>query len=220
MKPGPKPIPDSDRFWKFVIKTENCWIWIGGTDENGRGIFTPYKRKATRAYRFSWELVKGPIPKGLNICHNCDNPICVNPEHLFIGTQKDNLDDMVDKGRHNPISFPGDKNPNAKLTKEATLEIKNSIDIPSKDLAIKYKVHIETIRRIRRQQGWVTSGDIKKSYSRGISGNKNYNAVLNDDIVRIIRKSPKKNIELAKIYGVSATLIGLIRKHKAWKHVK
>lgn len=153
MKRGPKPTPDSDRFWKFVIKTEYCWLWTGGTDGNGRGVFTPYKRKSTKAYRFVWELVKGEIPKGLQICHDCDNPICVNPNHLFIGTQQDNLDDMVRKGRHNPISFPREKNPNAKLNEKSVYEIKRS-NAKTKELALKYNVCTQTIRRIKKGENW------------------------------------------------------------------
>ena len=95
------------RFWKSVDKKgENeCWEWVGGTVTGGYGKFS-VNRKYTRVHRFSYELHKGKIPKGegyhgMCVCHSCDNPLCVNPKHLRLGTQKENIQEMFTKGRNN-----------------------------------------------------------------------------------------------------------------------
>lgn len=89
------------RFWAKVKKTDYCWIWQGkATCGKSRkyGQFS-IKNKSVEVHRFSWQLANGPIPKGMNILHKCDNPICVNPDHLFIGTNLDNIKDKMAKGR-------------------------------------------------------------------------------------------------------------------------
>jgi hypothetical protein len=94
--------PLIDTFWENVIKTNKCWLWTGSTDGHGYGhMFRERKEgnKTIKAYRFSYEIHNGPIPKGLVIMHVCDNPPCVNPKHLFLGTFADNVHDACKKGR-------------------------------------------------------------------------------------------------------------------------
>lgn len=89
-----------DRFnEKYEInESTGCWLWHGSKDKDGYGkININYKNY--RAHRLSYELFKDIIPEGLFVCHTCDTPNCVNPEHLFLGTNQDNMDDMVAKGR-------------------------------------------------------------------------------------------------------------------------
>lgn len=89
-----------EKFMKNVKKIENgCWEWQGPVVSVGYGCFR-IENKSVYAHRASWEIFKGEIPKGMLICHTCDNPKCVNPEHLFIGNHKDNYEDMKKKGRH------------------------------------------------------------------------------------------------------------------------
>lgn len=93
-----KPAPI--RFWAkvSVAGADECWEWQGGKKEGGHGVFFDGERLVP-AHRFSYELHHGPIVSGLEICHTCDNPPCVNPTHLFAGTHKDNMEDCVQKGR-------------------------------------------------------------------------------------------------------------------------
>lgn len=88
------------RFFEKVNKTETCWTWTGPTNGKGYGLIE-IEGKKILTHRWSYEHHKGQIPDGLLVCHECDNPPCVNPSHLWVGTQKDNVRDAIDKGRFN-----------------------------------------------------------------------------------------------------------------------
>lgn len=90
--------PVVDRFWKYVKKTKSCWIWTSKNQASGYGRLK-IKGKHISVHRFSYELHKGKIPVGLFVCHSCDNRLCVNPDHLWLGTNTDNIRDMEKKGR-------------------------------------------------------------------------------------------------------------------------
>lgn len=93
-----------DRFWNFVKKDSGCWAWSGTLDSYGYGVLS-FKRKMLKAHRISYEIHNKVIDEELLVCHKCDNPSCVNPEHLFQGTSKDNTWDMIAKGRSGCIGF-------------------------------------------------------------------------------------------------------------------
>lgn len=111
------------RFWPKVQKTEKCWIWTGPVNLKGYGDLRTRNRLKDGhllAHRVSWELHNGPIPEGIEVCHKCDNPPCVRPDHLFLGTHLDNLADAAKKGR----MHPGEKHGMHKLTLQGVIEIR------------------------------------------------------------------------------------------------
>lgn len=88
-----------DEFWQKVQKTSTCWIWTGCVSNTGYGRVTVTGHKQDGAHRLSYEFANGPFDRDLYVLHRCDNPVCVNPDHLFLGTQKDNMADMIEKNR-------------------------------------------------------------------------------------------------------------------------
>ena len=96
---------------------DGCWLWKGKPGSGGYGSW-----KHGQAHRASWEFYRGPIPAGLQVCHRCDVPLCVNPDHLFIGTQSDNIQDMYAKGRGRKKKEKPVKSPRIPLTPEEARE--------------------------------------------------------------------------------------------------
>lgn len=161
---GGKGVPAEDRFWKKVNKegpvhtilNSKCWIWLGplkgdryGRLKNVKGEYKPH--------RFSWNLHIGKIPVGLQVLHKCDTPTCVNPKHLFLGTQQDNIEDMRLKGRTTKgrCFNPTGKNGSTKLTEKDILEIRKKYKKGNGlVLAEEYGVNGSTISRIITGARW------------------------------------------------------------------
>ena len=118
---GPKPRSIKDKFQeKYVVSGESgCWLWTASKDVEGYGQMA-HKGKRYRSHRLSFELHKGEIPDGLKVLHKCDNPSCVNPDHLFLGTHQENMDDMLAKGRQQK----GSRHAHSKITEEVAALIK------------------------------------------------------------------------------------------------
>jgi hypothetical protein len=146
------------RFWSKVDRRgpDDCWEWQGARDRDGYGqIMVNYRRK--RAHRLAWEIVAGPIPAGMFVCHHCDNPPCVNFAHLFLGTVDDNNRDMRDKGRdYTPDARFGEDHYRAKLTAEKVLEIRARVAAGEMqiDLAPEYGILESTISKVVNRQTW------------------------------------------------------------------
>jgi hypothetical protein len=143
-----------DRFWSNVSKAgeDDCWLWNAARDRYGYGVFG-VDRKAAFAHRVAWKISNGYEPRGLCVLHNCDNPRCVNPRHLSVGSQADNLRDMRNKGRDKPppaISLHGTLNGSAKLSDAEVAEIRSSAGvIPQRTLAKKYGISPAQVCRIQ-----------------------------------------------------------------------
>ncbi len=152
--------PLLQRFTENVIIDESteCWNWTAAKFSNGYGAIRNDGRQC-RAHRVSLELHRGPIPSGLCVCHHCDNPGCVNPEHLFLGTQADNVADKIAKGRQvnlrgAAVSNPGTANGNAKLAESDVAAIRSAIGVSQRKLAARFGVGRTQIRRILAGESW------------------------------------------------------------------
>lgn len=140
-----------ERFWRNVKKGSGCWEWIGNRFATGYGQFY-FEDKHWRAHRFVWTLYNGTIPKGIEVCHTCDHPWCVKPDHLFLGTHADNMADAAKKRRF-PIRA-GEDHPMARLNWTKVRAIRAS-SLSAVELAKSYGVGTDTIRRIRRGRTWI-----------------------------------------------------------------
>ena len=142
------------RFWVKVLKSDGCWLWVGNQDHRGYGRFRiDAQGKMDGAHRAAWFLTYGPVPDGLHVCHHCDNPRCVRPDHLFLGTHDDNMRDMTVKGR----GHQGVRNVNAKVTEADVRAIRIRYaagGVTQKALAEKYGVDHTTVSLIVRRKNW------------------------------------------------------------------
>lgn len=147
------------RFWSKVGPPDayDCWPWLGTRNTEGYGQIGVYRRNIALAHRVSWELTYGLIPDGLCVCHHCDYPPCVNPNHLFLGTRNDNVQDMVRKGRHKhpPLisNQRGESHYRAKLTEADVVYIRRKYavgGVMQKQLAKEFRVTCAHISRIVR----------------------------------------------------------------------
>lgn len=149
-------------FWSKVNKNGSipahcpelgqCWEWTAFTDRNGYGRFQ-YNQKGTYSHRASWMIAYGNIPANTDILHKCDNPSCVRPDHLFIGTQQQNVSDMIAKGRH----CHGEQRWNSKLTKVQADEIRERYANGERNksaLGREFDIHESIVRRILKGERW------------------------------------------------------------------
>ena len=151
---------DLDRFWSKVDRSggeDACWPWLAGKRHQGYGQYGFGNRadgtfKNYKAHRLAYELVCGPIPPGMHACHRCDRPDCVNPRHIFLGTNADNVADRIAKGR----TRRGATHPYAKLTEPKVLEIVERVRLGETDteIARTFGLNNTAIRDIRTGKNW------------------------------------------------------------------
>lgn len=163
-----------DHFMSFVTPEPNsgCWLWTGGTNASasrGYGVFF-FRKKSSQAHRVSYTLFRGEIPEGMHACHKCDVRLCVNPDHIFIGTRSDNMRDCVAKGRLSHNSPRGILNKRAarKLSDEQILEVFSLINqnsLSNQAIARRFGMCPEAIRKIRIGRAWAHFQHLNKSIS-------------------------------------------------------
>jgi len=149
------------RFWSYVDKSggpDACWIWTGPVFQQGYGSFY-WQRTSQKAHRVVYELEVGRIPKGMLVCHHCDNRLCVRPDHLFLGTHKDNAQDASSKGRlatGDAVAHKGEAHHAAKLTKEDVREIRNwaAKGISQREIAKKKGITQTNVSTIIARKTW------------------------------------------------------------------
>lgn len=142
-------------FWLYVDKKgpDDCWLWQRSTNNCGYGNVA-FGSNTYPAHRIAWELANDrAVADGMSICHTCDNPPCCNPAHLFEAPHRDNILDMIAKGRHDYVGVKGSANPRAKLTEEQAYEIKFS-GLSRLQLAAKHHCLPETVDGIRAGRNW------------------------------------------------------------------
>lgn len=235
VKTGPKIAPVADRFWPKVNKSGptiraelgSCWVWTASRDRSGYGKFGRGRLRGwTKASRVSWELAHGAIPNGLWVLHRCDNPPCVNPGHLFLGTARDNNRDTAAKGR-----FDAQKNPakyRAYLAKGRAVSAAKAAARPDPTC-----IHCE--RPVRRRR-WAGRCHACHEYFRrnGVDrdplllagvrprGERAANAKLTEANVReIFRRvaEGERQTDLCRAFGVARCVVNNIIAGRSWKHL-
>lgn len=147
------------RFWRSVEKRgeDDCWLWTASSKNNKAGygsIWDKEQQKNLLAHRVSYELANGPIPAGKVVMHTCDNPKCVNPRHLMLGTDKQNGEDKARKGRSARNIFFGEQNPKSKLTLEQVRFIRQHPEMKHTELADLFGLSPNCIRGVRIGRTW------------------------------------------------------------------
>lgn len=147
------------RLWRKVDKTCDCWIWTGYVNPDGYGQIGIRGQKVSSTHRVAYALTYGLIPEGMKVLHRCDNPPCCNPEHLFLGTQADNVADMINKGRHK--AHAGEKAPAAKLSATEVEAIRQDPasrpGVSKVELARRYNVRVQVIYNILKGKTYHSS---------------------------------------------------------------
>jgi len=148
----------ADRFWPKVEKRgpNDCWEWKGSIVNTGYGSVGKggYRKGSIGAHRASYMINKGPIPKGMVVMHTCDNRACVNPNHLKLGTHKENTQDMMRKGRHRFQAPLGERSSLSKITEAAARFIKKHTEIPAHEIAEAFGIKYCAVWRIRTGKTW------------------------------------------------------------------
>lgn len=216
-----RKIRSKEIFESNYEKSKGCWEWKGCLNHGGYGKYGSKRL----AHRISYENTYGPIPKGLQVCHTCDNRKCVNPAHLFLGTIGDNLKDMTDKGRRAKGSQIG----TSILNENMVLEIRKMRLSGKKyqDISDYFGISWDLVGKICRNEQWqhVALGEECKKMPqiRKVAiGSKAGSAILNEEKVLEIRRSlseGKNAKDIADEFGVTYWSICDIRQRRTWKHI-
>lgn len=203
-----------------------CWPWKASLDKKGYGeiaIKDGSRPSGTYfAHRIALEVLGGvAVSDADKVRHSCDRPICCNPHHLLVGTQADNVRDMVERGRQQDYSsaLKGEDHPGAKITAATAIEIFNTVGM-SAEIAAQFGVSYNIAAAIKSGEAWShVTGAAYAPPGRAV-GDRNFNSKLTADAVREIRSSTTPGVVFAKRFGVSQAAISAVRKGKVWTHIK
>lgn len=200
--------------WSIPEPNSGCWLWLGSVSAGGYARTTI--KRSVNAHRVSWIAFRGAIPNGMHVLHHCDNRICVNPDHLFLGTNADNVADKVAKGRQ--AFNRGLNHPAAKLTDDQVRAI-YSDRRPLSAIAGCYGIAKSTVTQIKYQGGWahITGGPAPRRQKP--IGELQGSAKLTESDVRKIRDDTRTQSKIAAEYGVHQTTVHAIKSRKLWAHV-
>lgn len=218
-----------ERFEDRFIPEPNsgCWLWTGEIDAYGYGSFylakikegSRWRKTRAKAHRLSWALHYSEPPAELEVCHRCDVPACVNPEHLFLGTHAENQRDMVQKNRHSR----GERQGSARLTEAAVREIMASA-LTSQSLADRFGVSMASVNDVRRGVTWAHLGlartDDAKT-NQGQPGSAHAGAILTEADIPPIRArlaAGEGCTSIGRSFGVSDAVIRHVKSGKTWRN--
>lgn len=230
-----RPCIVRDKAWlmSHVEVAENgCWLWTGALHQHGYGLHEVQvnkKPKDKRAHRTAWELWNGPIPEATPcVLHNCpggmDNPRCVNPDHLFLGTKKDNSMDMVRKGRHRTNPNYGEKHFRAVLTDSQAKEIYNRLKSGERvlDLSKEFKVgkHVVWCVASGLTYSTITGGEPINLLNG--SGRVGRSVIMKVDVIaiRLRLRNGDTQSDIAKDYNINQATVSAISRRITWKWVE
>lgn len=209
----------ADRFLEKVDRSnpEGCWLWTAYRNRDGYGRFG-FNGKSRAAHRLMYQWVRGDIPRGLVVRHSCDTPSCVNPDHLEVGTQRENIHDMMVRGRWGgPV---GEGNHHAKLTEDDVREIRERAaqGASAVEVSQDYPVSPEQAANIISGRSWKrVGGPVTDLSTRGERST--LSKLTEDDVREILSSEGVSHSVLAQRYGVTQPTISRIIRRDTWKHV-
>lgn len=223
----------SARFWESVDKSGSCWLWKKSRYPTGYG-HVMVSGKSGYAHRVAWELTHGPIPAGMHVCHKCDNPPCCNPDHLFLGTPKENMQDRDAKHRGYFTRGGYMGRPTAKLTNDQVVQMRYFYGkglARQVELCRIFGVSSQTVSSVVRGKNWKhipglvcrSSSEKHNTTERVHSGSGPNRNRINETIVAQMRyfynRGLARQAELSRIYKISDGRVNEIVHNKTWKHV-
>lgn len=202
-----------ERFWKKVnrLSPDECWPWATKTTSRGYGAFN-VGGKLIKSHRIAYRMCRGEIPAGMLVCHRCDNPLCCNPSHLFLGSGKDNIQDMIAKGRQ--VCLSGEDHGSSILSEEQVVKIRNDYASGSTqtEIAERHGVSRGAIGDVVARRRW-----------RGVSGGAPYvnrsRKLTPRDVMEIrgLRKIGWSGKEIGPFYGITDGMVYHISSGRAWR---
>lgn len=220
-----------DRFWARVNKTDSCWLWTGST-VRGYGVFTAPGHESSRAHRVAYEHFVGEIPAGHCVCHRCDTPACVNPEHLFAATQLDNIADRHAKGRTSKGASHSEKlrakpRPRRHAPYKLTeVDIREMFELRKggmvlSEIAARFNCAPTMVSAVMRRKVWAHLDCGPTPERPSTKGARHCQAKLSERDVReiLVQRGAESATALGQRFGVTANHIRYIWRGKTWGHL-